>query len=188
MKTETRRATSWRLFAVGGVLLGILGPWSATRADVPDGKQFYVRADTWAETVLASRGRYARWWQGQLDGVKLGPWHTTQREDAPALEEPVDLAALDKNGNRQWRVRHDLPDGVVYYDLSNHGYSEQRRIPRAAEQDPAASRSPASGSTACTPPPTKTAACGSTTPTSSRRFSRATSASVHTTFEHGLIT
>lgn len=137
MTTETRRATGWRLLAIGSVLAGILGPWSIARAAVPDGNSFYVRSDTWAETMRASRDRYARWWQGQLDGVKLGPWHTAEQKDGLALEGPIDLAAPEKNGNRQWQVRHDLPDAVVHYDLSNHGVSEQRRIPRTTEPDQA---------------------------------------------------
>lgn len=69
MTIDSRRATGWRPLVVAGLLLGILGPWPAARAAVSDGNPFYVRSDTWAETVLASRERYTRWWQAQLDGV-----------------------------------------------------------------------------------------------------------------------
>ncbi len=97
---------------------------------------FYVKRATWPETVTASRGRYAAWWRQQLGGVRLGPWHTTDRKDELRLALPVDLQATDGQGKRLWQVRHDLLDGWVHCDLSNHGINEQRKLPVCQDGEP----------------------------------------------------
>ena len=104
------------------VVLQSVGP-AITSAGPP----VYERKSTWAETVLASREPHAGWWRSQLGDAKLGPWHTTELEDVHSLRQPVKLTSLDKRGNRRWQVRPELIDGVVHYDLSNHGINQQRR-------------------------------------------------------------
>ena len=47
--------------------------------------------------------------------------------------EPVELTAVDQRKNRLWRARRELLDGVVHYDLSNHGINQQRRMPGQAD-------------------------------------------------------
>ena len=84
---------------------------------------------TWADNVLAARNSCARWWQQQLGPIRLGPWHTTEINAARSLREPVDLTATDKQGHRLWLPRPELLDGIVQYDLSNHGINQQRRLP-----------------------------------------------------------
>ena len=107
---------------------GFTGPETGTAA-VADGSRFYVKKDTWPETLLASRASYARWWQARRAGVRLGPWHTTERKEPFSPETPADPDARDPWDNRLWDARYDLLDGVVHYDLSNHGIDQQRRLP-----------------------------------------------------------
>ena len=115
-------------------ILSTAGPSSDRAAPAGEvgaaaGSPFYVKSETWAQTVAASRGRYAAWWRQQLGGVKLGPWHTTDRSDEFSPDTPVDLDATDGHRKRLWQVRHDLLDGWVHCDLSNHGINEQRKMP-----------------------------------------------------------
>ena len=56
----------------------------------------YTKKETWAETVLACRDSYARWWRRQLGPVQVGLWHTTEGKGEHILDKPVKLTALDK--------------------------------------------------------------------------------------------
>lgn len=124
-----RRHACW-LFVVLFVL-----PLLADAAAGSKGRPVYVKRETWAETILAFHERYTPWWERQLAGVKLGPWHTTERERVLSPSRRIDLGELDDSGNRVWAVRPELLDGVVHYDLSNHGIHQQRRLP-CGEDDP----------------------------------------------------
>jgi len=56
--------------------------------------------------------------------VELGQW--------------IDLKERDKGGKPCWEQRPDLIDGVIHYDLSNHGISQQRVLPQQVQVDAAA--------------------------------------------------
>ncbi len=100
---------------------------STSMAEVGQSPRVYVKRDTWAETVTDSRAAYAQWWQEQLGAVRLGPWHTTERNDKFSPRDVVDLT--------KWQVRRDLPDGFVHCDLSNHGINLQRRLPPSEDSE-----------------------------------------------------
>jgi len=111
------------LFAT--IALSLSGPATATTPK----PSCYMRKATWAETVLASRSRYAAWWAEQNPGVRLGQWHTTEQKDAFSPRAGVKLDRKNRKGKRLWEERPDLLDGVVHYDLSNHGINEQPCLP-----------------------------------------------------------
>ena len=115
-----------RVVRLLAVLLALASPGLPAALTEP---AVYAKKGTWAETVLASRERYAQWWQRQLGEVRLGPWHTTELRVVHSLREPIKLTAPDRHGNRCWHARPELLDGVVHYDLSNHGIHQQRRLP-----------------------------------------------------------
>ena len=102
---------------------------SVSPSTASSGPPAYGKKGSWAETLLALREPYAQWWQSQLGEITLASWHTTELDDVRSLCQTIDLATRDKNGNRRWQVHPELLDGVIHYDLSNHGLNQQRRLP-----------------------------------------------------------
>jgi hypothetical protein len=88
-----------------------------------------VKSAQWPDALLASRRRYAGWWTRRVGGLKLGPWHTTDRKDAFDPRKPADLGGSSGKGRKLWQRRVDLADGVVHHDLSNHGINQLRSLP-----------------------------------------------------------
>jgi formylglycine-generating enzyme required for sulfatase activity len=102
--------------------------------------------ETWPATLHESRDRYERWWRQKLDGLSMSPWYlpplpANQLKEANAfklkakveLGQWIDLEATDKSGKPCWQRRPDLIDGVIHYDLSNHGINQQRVLPKKIE-------------------------------------------------------
>ncbi len=107
------------------------------------GGRLYAKRQSWSVTLRDSRERYETWWRQQLDGLEMTPWHlpplpANQLKEANAfklkakvkLGQWIDLKAADKSEKPCWEPRPDLIDGVIHYDLSNHGISTQRVLPK----------------------------------------------------------
>ena len=103
----------------------------------------YVKHPSWSETLCDSRARYQTWWQEKLGGVRLSPWYLPPSAPQPGLEgntfklktkvvlgQRIDLNQRDRQGKACWQRRPDLIDGVIHYDLSNHGIGQQRVLPQ----------------------------------------------------------
>lgn len=123
MGAEPERSPSFLCLLACGVLSALGAPSWAGEAKKPDGAQFYVRKNTWQETMLASRAALVRELEeaaGGLDGVELGPWYTTGPlkakgfEDALSPETGAGPGAKDKAGKPLWQKRPDWKDGTVH--------------------------------------------------------------------------
>ncbi len=96
----------------------------------------YAKRSSWPMTLCDSRQRYEQWWRRQMDGLDMSPWYLAssppkQLKDAGkgGLAQWIDLEEKNKDAKPRWRVRRDLIDGVIHYDLANHGISTQRVLP-----------------------------------------------------------
>ena len=107
-------------FTTGPVFAGDNSPGKSANRETPGAAAYYVKKDTWAETLLASRECHAAWWTKELDGVHPGPWHMTvpadmgkdifKTEKSASLTK-VDFEVRDGKGKRLWEARPDLLDG-----------------------------------------------------------------------------
>jgi formylglycine-generating enzyme required for sulfatase activity len=84
----------------------------------PEDDSFYVRHDSWVETMLASRVRYRG--RREAAAVELGAWWATaplpvkKFTKACFPEEGVVLDAVDDSGSPLWTKRAEWADGVVH--------------------------------------------------------------------------
>ncbi len=80
----------------------------------------YTKKDSWAQTMLTSRGNYLKWKNEQT--VKCGHWHVTMPikvrdfADNSFLDGDIDLRSTDDQGNPIWQERprwkDDNPHGL----------------------------------------------------------------------------
>jgi formylglycine-generating enzyme required for sulfatase activity len=86
----------------------------------------------WAQAVVETREACSTWHINENEGLRIGPWYESSHNGRISPTAAIDLASSDQDGKRVWRPTPELIDGVVHYDLSNHGISTPRHIP---EQD-----------------------------------------------------
>ena len=88
------------------------------------GEELYVKKDTWAETMVASRAQYAamaKQWQDGMHAIKLGSWYQAGPlsvelfADAMFPEEKVDLNAKAEDGTRLWEGHPEYIDGEIHH-------------------------------------------------------------------------
>jgi formylglycine-generating enzyme required for sulfatase activity len=97
----------------------------------------------WAEAVIELRETCSTWHSNENAGLNIGPWFESSHNGRISPTDTIDLTSLNQEGKRIWHPTPELIDGVVHYDLSNHGISTPRHIPEqegnriaASEVDP----------------------------------------------------
>jgi len=121
------RALRWVTVCLAIAGLGIVSDITAAEQNNTEKIEFYVKLDTWQETMLATRravsGVLARQDSAQ-DCIELGPWYSTGALWAPDFsvalfpETSVDIDAKDTSGKLLWRKHSEYVDGRVHR-LSN---------------------------------------------------------------------
>jgi hypothetical protein len=101
----------------------LVGVSAAKADDQQTQSPAYVKQQTWAQTMLASRSRlggYLAQQQRLTESVKLGAWYATAPIKAQELsealfpEKQVDLDAQDEYGEPAWKKQLALTDGEVH--------------------------------------------------------------------------
>lgn len=85
-----------------------------TQAGTP-GDSLYEKKDSFQETMLATRARYAAWQSQQRpmrQAVQLKPWHLSEDRALP-VQTTVDLKAKGPDGEPLWTARPDFREGAV---------------------------------------------------------------------------
>ena len=148
LPTSRRRSSGYcRRFVVLSTLLFCFQCAETVCASEPENRdRLYAKRQSWPMTLRDSRARYETWWRRKLDGLEMTPWYlpplpAKQLKEANAfklkakvkLGQWIDLAAMDKSGKPCWELRPDMIDGMIHYDLSNHGISTQRVLPNMVD-------------------------------------------------------
>ena len=117
MRTSIFRELGLGFFAIA--TLALMGTGQAAAAEEPDHEKYYAAKATWAETMHATRERYADWLDsGEPDrGDMLGPWYATGPIEARNARqthvrpEELDLEAKDGDGKPLWRRQPEWQNG-----------------------------------------------------------------------------
>jgi formylglycine-generating enzyme required for sulfatase activity len=105
---------------------GLLICAAATAVGAAETPKYFVKCDTWPETMLATRAAYSK--RPQQGPLKLGKWHATGPHPAKHFhealfpEQGVELNAKDENGKPRWKEYAEWVDGQVH-QLTDGGTS-----------------------------------------------------------------
>ena len=118
-------------FTLFGALVAWMSVMAVSRAEAP---KYFVKHDTWAATMLATRAAYAQ--RPQQEPLELATWFGTGPHAAKDFnealfpEQGVDLAAKDEGGKPRWQ---DIPmDGRRRARLAGRGFVLNVSLPRGS--------------------------------------------------------